>query len=165
MSKPVFPASIEITEVGLRDGIQNEATFVPTETKIRLLDALIDAGVRHFEATSFVSPRAVPQLKDAAEVLAGVKRHPGVILGRAGPQPQGHRACAWPPTSDEVAVFLSASESHNQKNLNRSVERSLEDVREAAGLVKGSGVMFKGAIATAFGCPFEGDVPARPDRA
>jgi hydroxymethylglutaryl-CoA lyase len=158
MSKPVFPSSIEITEVGLRDGIQTEATYISTETKIRLLDGLIDAGVRHFEATSFVSPRAVPQLKDAAEVLAGVKRHPGVILGVLTPNRKGiERALA--ADADEVAVFLSASESHNQKNLNRSVERSLEDVREAADLVKGSGVRLKGAIATAFGCPFEGDVP------
>ena len=80
MSKTGFPAAIEITEVGLRDGIQNEAVFIPTEDKIRLLDALIDAGIRHFEATSFVSPRAVPQLKDAAEVLAGVR-----CLARAEP--------------------------------------------------------------------------------
>ena len=157
MSNPVLPSSIEVTEVGLRDGIQTEAEFIPTATKIRLLDALIDAGVRHFEATSFVSPRAVPQLKDAAEVLAGVKRHPGVILGVLTPNRKGiERALA--ADADEVAVFLSVSESHNQKNLNRSVARSLEDVREAAELVKGSGVRLKGAIATAFGCPFEGDV-------
>jgi hydroxymethylglutaryl-CoA lyase len=157
MNNPAFPARIEITEVGLRDGIQNEALFIPTETKIRLLDALIDAGVRRFEATSFVSPRAVPQLKDAAEVLAGVKRHPGVVLGVLTPNRKGiERALA--ADADEVGVFLSVSESHNQKNLNRSVERSLDDVREAAQLVKGTGVSLKGAIATAFGCPFEGEV-------
>ncbi|HZH05981.1 MAG TPA: hydroxymethylglutaryl-CoA lyase [Lautropia sp.] len=157
MSKPGFPAAVEITEVGLRDGIQNEPVFIPTEDKIRLLDALIDAGIRRFEATSFVSPRAVPQLKDAAEVLAGVRRHPGVILGVLAPNRKGvERALA--AEVDEVAVFLSLSESHNQKNLNRSVERSLEDVREAARLVRGTGVRLKGAIATAFGCPFEGDV-------
>lgn len=157
MSKTGFPAAIEITEVGLRDGIQNEAVFIQTEDKIRLLDALIDAGIRHFEATSFVSPRAVPQLKDAAEVLAGVRRHPGVILGVLAPNRKGvERALA--AEVDEVAVFLSVSESHNQKNLNRSVERSLDDVREAAELVRGTGIRLKGAIATAFGCPFEGEV-------
>ena len=157
MSKPALPARIDIIEVGLRDGIQNEAAFVPTETKIRLLDALIDAGVKRFAATSFVSPRAVPQLKDAAEVLAGVKRRPGVILGVLAPNRKGvERALA--AEVDEVAVFLSVSESHNLKNLNRSVDRSLEDVRESAELVRGSGVLLKGAIATAFGCPFEGDV-------
>jgi hydroxymethylglutaryl-CoA lyase len=157
MNKPALPSRIDIIEVGLRDGIQNEAAFVPTETKIRLLDALIDAGVRRFEATSFVSPRAVPQLRDAAEVLAGVKRRPGVILGVLAPNRKGvERALA--AEADEVAVFLSVSESHNLKNLNRTVDRSLDDVREAAALVKGSGILLKGAIATAFGCPFEGDV-------
>jgi hydroxymethylglutaryl-CoA lyase len=157
MSKPGFPAAVEITEVGLRDGIQNESVFIPTDAKIRLLDALIDAGVRHFEATSFVSPRAVPQLKDAAEVIAGVRRHPGVILGVLAPNRKGiERALA--AGVDEVAVFLSLSESHNLKNLNRSVARSLEDVREAADIVRGTGVRLKGAIATAFGCPFEGEV-------
>jgi hydroxymethylglutaryl-CoA lyase len=157
MSRPALPAAIEINEVGLRDGIQNEAAFIATADKIRLLDMLIDAGVRHFEATSFVSPRAIPQLRDAAEVLAGIKRHPGVTLGVLAPNRKGiERALA--AEADEVAVFLSVSESHNQKNLNRSVERSLEDVREAGSLVKGTGVRLKGAIATAFGCPFEGDV-------
>jgi hydroxymethylglutaryl-CoA lyase len=157
MNKPALPSRIDLIEVGLRDGIQNEAAFLPTETKIRLLDALIDAGVRRFEATSFVSPRAVPQLKDGAEVLAGVKRRPGVILGVLAPNRKGvERALA--ADADEIAVFLSVSESHNLKNLNRTVDRSLDDVREAAALVKGSGALLKGAIATAFGCPFEGDV-------
>lgn len=157
MSQPQYPARVEITEVGLRDGIQTEAEFIPTETKVRLLEGLIDAGVRRFEATSFVSPRAVPQLKDAAEVLAAVRRRPGVVLGVLAPNRKGiERALA--ADADEICVFLSVSESHNQKNLNRSVERSLQDVREAAELVKGSGVRLKGAIATAFGCPFEGDV-------
>jgi hydroxymethylglutaryl-CoA lyase len=157
MSNPAYPARAEITDVGLRDGIQTEAAFIPTETKIRLLEGLIDAGVRRFEATSFVSPRAVPQLADAAEVLAGVKRRPGVVLGVLAPNRKGiERALA--ARADEIAVFLSVSESHNRKNLNRSVARSLEDVREAADIVKGSGVLLKGAIATAFGCPFEGDV-------
>lgn len=157
MSTPDHPASVEITEVALRDGIQSERVFIPTEDKIRLLDALIEAGVKRFEATSFVSPRAVPQLKDAAEVLAGVKRQPGVILGALAPNRKGiERALA--AGVDEIAVFLSISESHNQKNLNRSVERSMEDIREAADIVKGTGVILKGAIATAFGCPFEGEV-------
>ena len=158
MTMPGLPAAIEITEVGLRDGIQNEGRFIPTEDKVRLLEGLIDAGVRHFEATSFVSPRAVPQLKDAAEVLAAVRRHPDVILGVLTPNRKGiERALA--AGADEVGVFISASESHNRKNLNRTVERSLDDVREAAAMVRGSGVRLKGAIATAFGCPFEGDVP------
>ncbi len=157
MNKPGYPDRIEIIEVGLRDGIQNEANFIPTQDKIRLLDALIDAGVKRFEATSFVSPRAVPQLKDAAEVLAGVKRRPGVILGVLAPNRKGiERALA--ADADEIAVFLSISESHNQKNLNRSVDRSMTDVVEAAEIVQGSGVRLKGAIATAFGCPFEGEV-------
>jgi hydroxymethylglutaryl-CoA lyase len=157
MSQLQFPARAEITEVGLRDGIQTESVFIPTQTKVKLLEGLIDAGVRRFEATSFVSPRAVPQLKDAAEVLASVRRRPGVVLGVLAPNRKGiERALA--AEADEICVFLSVSESHNLKNLNRSVERSLQDVREAADLARGCGVRLKGAIATAFGCPFEGDV-------
>jgi len=154
----VIPASVTITEVGLRDGLQMEPEFVPTATKLELLEAMVDAGVRRFEATSFVSPRAVPQLADAADLLAGIERRDDVTLSALAPNAKGIER-AIEARVDEVVVFMSASESHNLKNLNRPRERSLQDMRDAAALVDGTGVGLHGAIATAFGCPFEGDVP------
>jgi hydroxymethylglutaryl-CoA lyase len=152
------PSRVTITEVGLRDGLQMESRFVPTEQKLQLLEALVAAGVRRFEATSFVSPRAVPQLADAAELLRQVQRRSDVTLAALAPNAKGIER-AIEARADEVVVFLSASETHNRKNLNRSRERSLQDMRQAAQLVQGTGVRLHAAIAVAFGCPFEGDVP------
>ncbi|GAB2480870.1 hydroxymethylglutaryl-CoA lyase [Comamonas humi] len=152
-----YPARVSITEVGLRDGLQMESEFIPTATKLRLLESLMDAGIRHFEATSFVSPRAVPQLRDAAELLAAVRRRPGVALAVLAPNWRGvERAIA--AEADEAVVFVSASESHNRKNLNRGIADSLADIREIAQAAAGAPIRLKGAIACAFGCPFEGDV-------
>jgi len=152
-----YPDRVDVVEVGLRDGLQIEPEFVPTSVKVRLLNRLIDAGVRHFEATSFVSPRAVPQLRDAADVLEQAGRRPGVKLGALAPNRRGvERALA--SKADEVIVFLSATETHNQKNLNRPVEQSLRDIEDIAALLQGNPIGRKGAIAVAFGCPFEGDV-------
>jgi hydroxymethylglutaryl-CoA lyase len=153
----IYPPRATITEVGLRDGLQMESKFLPTEQKLRLLHALIDAGVRRFEATSFVSPRAVPQLADAADLMREVKRRGDVTLAALAPNAKGIER-ALQANVDEVVVFLSASETHNRTNLNRSRARSLEDMREAAGLVRGTGVHLHAAIAVAFGCPFEGEV-------
>lgn len=158
MTARTYPSRVSITEVGLRDGLQMESEFIPTETKLRLLEALMDAGVRHFEATSFVSPRAVPQLRDAAELLAAVRRRPDVVLAVLAPNRRGVER-ALDAGADEAVVFVSASESHNQKNLNRSIERSLQDIREIAAATQGAPIRLKGAIACSFGCPFEGDVP------
>lgn len=152
-----FPDRVDVVEVGLRDGLQIEPEFVPTPVKVRLLNRLIDAGVRHFEATSFVSPRAVPQMRDAAEVLAQAAGRPGVRLGALAPNRKGVER-ALQSRADEVIVFLSATQTHNQKNLNRPVEQSLRDVEEIAELLRGQAMGRKGAIAVAFGCPFEGDV-------
>ena len=152
-----LPSRVQIVEVGLRDGLQSEPEFVPTDTKAAILNELIAAGVRHIEATSFVSPRAVPQMRDAAELLALADKRPGVVLSALAPNPRGvERALA--SRADEVVVFLSASESHNRKNLNRSVEQSLRDIEDVAALLKGHPMQRKGAIAVAFGCPFEGDI-------
>jgi hydroxymethylglutaryl-CoA lyase len=153
----IYPPRATITEVGLRDGLQMESKFLPTEQKLRLLHALIDAGVRRFEATSFVSRRAVPQLADAADLMREVKRRGDVTLAALAPNAKGIER-ALQANVDEVVVFLSASETHNRTNLNRSRARSLEDMREAAGLVRGTGVHLHAAIAVAFGCPFEGEV-------
>ncbi|OZI48554.1 hydroxymethylglutaryl-CoA lyase [Bordetella genomosp. 4] len=152
-----LPDRVEIVEVGLRDGLQIESEFVPTDTKVDILHALIDAGVRHFEATSFVSPRAVPQMRDAIDVLAGVRKQPGVVLSALAPNRKGVER-ALESEADEVVVFLSATESHNLKNLNRPIEQSLRDIEEIAELLKDKPLKRKGAIAVAFGCPFEGDV-------
>lgn len=152
-----YPKSVNIIEVGLRDGLQMEATFIDTSVKVELLNALIDAGVKHFEATSFVSPRAVPQLRDAAEVLSQVKHPADVTLAALVPNRKGAER-ALTSSVDEIVVFLSASETHNQKNLNRPIERSLQDIEEIANTMASSAITCKGAIAVAFGCPFEGDI-------
>jgi len=157
MPATAYPPRVAITEVGLRDGLQMESEFIPTATKLRLLESLMDAGVRHFEATSFVSPRAVPQLRDAAELLAAVRRRPGVTLAVLTPNRRGVER-ALDAAADEAVVFVSASESHNRKNLNRGIAQSLQDVRESAEVARGTPLRMKGAIACAFGCPFEGDV-------
>lgn len=155
-----YPSRVTITEVGLRDGLQMESRFVQTEQKLKLLHALIDAGVRRFEATSFVSPRAVPQLADAADLLRQVGRRSDVTLAALAPNAKGIER-ALEAKADEVVVFISASETHNRKNLNRSRARSLEDMRQAADLVRGTGVHLHAAIAVAYGCPFEGEVALR----
>jgi len=147
-----------VTEVGTRDGLQSEATFVPTETKAAIVDALIAAGVRSIEATSFVSPRAVPQLADAHALLERVRRVPGLRLTALVPNARGaERAAA--AKADMMACFVSASESHSLANLNKPVDRALADFAEFAPIAARFGVPVRGAIAVAFGCPFEGDVP------
>jgi hydroxymethylglutaryl-CoA lyase len=147
-----------VTEVGTRDGFQAEPAFIPTETKVAVLDALLDAGVRSVEATSFVSPRAVPQLADAHAVLEGVRRRDGVRLAVLVPNARGaERAAA--ARADMMVCFVSASESHCQANLNKSIDRALADVAEFVPIAAQFGIPVRGAVATAFGCPFEGDVP------
>ena len=146
-----------VTEVGTRDGFQSEKKFIPTEVKAELINALIDAGVQSFEATSFVSPRAVPQLADASKVMELIHRRPGVRLTGLVPNARGaERAAA--ARVDMMACFVSASETHTQANLNKSIDAALADFAEMAPIAKQYGIPLRGAIATAFGCPFEGDV-------
>ncbi len=152
------PKKVEITEVGPRDGLQAEREFIPTAAKIRFLNGLIAAGVPRIEFSSFVSPKAVPQLADVAEVLAGVDRSKGCILAALVPNGRGAIRAA-EARVDEMIVFLSASESHNRKNVNRSVQESLEGFEHVAKVASEARIPVAGAIATAFGCPFEGDVP------
>jgi hydroxymethylglutaryl-CoA lyase len=135
--------------------------FVPTATKIELLNAFVRAGVRRLEASSFVSPRAVPQLADAAEVVAGIDRSSGVRVACLTPNLKGaERAAA--AGVDEMVLLVSSSESHNRTNVNRSVADSLAGFPEMVAVARSRGVGLHGAIATAFGCPFEGEVP--PER-
>jgi hydroxymethylglutaryl-CoA lyase len=146
-----------VTEVGTRDGFQSEKQFIPTEFKAHLINRLIDAGVSSFEATSFVSPRAVPQLADASEVMALEQRKPGVRLTALVPNARGaERAAA--AKVDMMACFVSASETHCKANLNKGIDAALADFAEFAPIAHKFGIPLRGAIATAFGCPFEGEV-------
>ncbi len=153
-----LPNSVEVVEVGMRDGLQMESVFIDTETKADLINSLMNAGVLHLEATSFVSPRAVPQLADASELLSKLQRRPGSTISVLAPNIKGvERAIA--AAADEVVVFVSSTESHNQKNLNRSIARSLDDIAAISDYLEDKNIAKKGAIACAFGCPFEGELP------
>ena len=149
---------IDVVEVGTRDGLQIEPTILATADKIRLIDAVIEAGVRHVEATSFVSPRAVPQLADAAEVVKGVHRRPDTTLAALVPNPKGAERAA-DAGVDEMVLVVSSSETHNRMNMNRSIAESLAGFTEVVRIARERGVRVHGAMATVFGCPFEGDVP------
>ena len=152
------PKKVEITEVGPRDGLQAESYFVPTKEKINMINSLIEAGVPRIEFSSFVSPRAVPQLADVNEVLVGLNRTTDTILAALVPNARGAiRACE--AGVDEIIVFMSASESHNLKNVNRTVDESLAGFDDVAKIADDAGIPVHGVIATALGCPFEGDVP------
>ena len=153
---------IDIYEVGLRDGLQNEAAFVPTAEKIRLAGLLADAGLRRIELTSFVSPRWIPQLADHAAVAAEAPRRPGVRYSALVPNRRGVEG-AREAKLEEVAIFLSASEAHSKKNINKSVAEALEVLGDAAKVALAHGMLVRGYISTVFGCPYEGPVdPARP---
>ena len=153
-----FPKEVSIREVGPRDGLQNEAAWVPTEQKIALINALSHTGLKRIEAVSFVHPKAIPQMRDAAEVIAGIERGPGVTYSAIVPNVAGARR-AVEAKVDEVEIFLSASESHNQKNVRMPVEASLAAAREVAAVLGAANMPFDAVISTAFGCPYEGDVP------
>ena len=153
----VAPA-VTVVEVGPRDGFQGERRFIPTARKIELIEALIDTGLPVVEVTAFVSPKAVPQLADAAEVVAGIRNRDRAELLALVPNLEGaERAIA--AGVDSIGLVVSASESHNTKNLNRTVDRSLAGFADVVAAARAAGVDVKGGIATSFGCPFEGDVP------
>ena len=151
-------ASITVCEVGPRDGFQIEKAFIPTDRKIEIVNALFAAGLRHIQVTSFVSPRAVPQLADAEAVLAGIDRPAGAHVSALVPNLRGAERAAEAGV-DAVHTVVSASETHNLKNVNRPVERSLADFAAVFDRLAGTGIAVEGGIATAFGCPFEGVVP------
>lgn len=153
-----LPARVRIVEVGPRDGLQNEKTIVPTAAKIELIDRLSATGLQTIEATSFVSPKWVPQLADAAEVFAGIARKPGVHYPVLVPNEQGYdRARA--VGADEIAVFTAASEAFNQKNINASIDESIERFRPVLERAKTEDVRVRGYVSTVLGCPYQGDVP------
>ncbi len=172
-----LPRAVSIREVGPRDGFQNEPEVIPTERKIELIDALARTGLRRLEATSFVRADVIPQLADAAEVLAGIDVPEEVSVSvlipnergldmalelreRAGGR--GSDAGDERPAFDEINVFMSASETHNRKNVNRSIAESLAGLEVVLARARAAGVRCEGVVSTSFGCPYEGHVP--PER-
>ena len=153
-----WPQRVTIVEVGPRDGLQNEKGMVATADKIRYIDLLSAAGFPAVEATSFVSPRAIPQLADAAEVMAGIQRHEGTRYPVLVPNAKGlERALA--AGVREVAVFTAASETFARHNINSTIAESIERFRPVVEMARANGVRVRGYISTAFGCPYEGAVP------
>ncbi|HEU4980259.1 MAG TPA: hydroxymethylglutaryl-CoA lyase, partial [Solirubrobacterales bacterium] len=151
---------MRIREVGPRDGFQNEPEVIPTEEKVRLIGMLADAGLRRIEVTSFVRPDVIPQLADGAEVLSRFEPRQGVAYSVLIPNRKGlDNALALRDRFQEANFFLSASETHNRRNVNRSIAESLEDLEGTIGIAREAGLRCEGVISTSFGCPYEGEVP------
>ena len=150
--------NIQIVEVGPRDGLQNEKIWVETETKIALIEKLADAGLTKIEAASFVSPKWVPQMKDAFEVLSGIERRPGVTYPVLTPNLKGFER-ALEAGVTEVAVFGAASEAFSQKNINCSISESVERFRPVLEAAQKNNVRVRGYISCVLGCPYQGEVP------
>jgi hydroxymethylglutaryl-CoA lyase len=150
------PEHVDVREVGPRDGLQNEDP-VPVEARVRLIDALSATGLHFIEAASFVSPAAIPPMAGAAEVMAAIERRPGVVYSALVPNPRGAEL-AVAAQVDELELVVSASETHNQKNVRRSVADSLVGARDVVDIGHGAGIAVEAIVSTAFGCPYEGDV-------
>jgi hydroxymethylglutaryl-CoA lyase len=173
--KTALLAAVQVREVGPRDGFQNEPETIPTAQKVELIDALARTGLRRIEVTSFVRPDVIPQLADAAQVLEAIDVPDEVSVSvlipnerglqnalalreqKTAPQGRSER-----PPFDEINVFLSASETHNQRNVNRSIAESLAGLERVLGRAREAGLRCEGVISTSFGCPYEGHVP--PER-
>jgi hypothetical protein len=148
---------VRIYEVGPRDGLQNEASPIPTDAKLRFIGLLADAGLREIEATSFVSPKAVPQLADADELMAGLDRRPDVRYPVLVPNARGmDRAVA--AGADAVCVFTAASEAFTQANINMTIAESIDTFRPVVDRARELGWWTRGYVSTAFGCPYQGEV-------
>ena len=153
--RDAYPASVDIREVGPRDGFQNEPEIIATADKIALIDRLARTGVKRIEVTSFVRPDVIPQLADAREVLAGIDVPAGVARSVLVPNERGlDRALEQRDRFDEIGVFLSASETHNRRNVNRSVGDSLAGLDQVIARARGAGLRVEAVIATSFGCPY-----------
>ena len=152
------PPFVWFRDVSPRDGLQAEHIVLATEDKVQLVNRLAGAGVPRIEVTSFVSPKWLPQMADAEDVMASIDRKPGVVYSVLVPNPKGaERAIATKP--DEMTVFVSASETHNQKNVHRSIVESLKGFHDIWAMAKPCGIAVSAVIVTAFGCPYEGAVP------
>src|SRR5262245_41232985 len=155
-----LPESVRIREVGPRDGFQNEPEVIPTEEKVRLIGLLSETGLGRIEVTSFVRPDVIPQLADGGEVLSRYEPREGIAYSVLIPNRKGlERALEQRDRFQEANFFLSASETHNQKNVNRSIAESLADLEGTIGAATEAGIRCEGIISTSFGCPYEGEVP------
>jgi hydroxymethylglutaryl-CoA lyase len=153
-----LPRRVDIYEVGPRDGLQNELRTLPTKDKARLIQALVAAGERRIEVTSFVSPKWIPQLADAEELLRLVGRQEGVLFSALVPNLKGLQR-AREAGLEETAVFISASEAHSRKNINKTIAEALETSREVVTAATQAGMRVRGYLSTVWGCPYEGSVP------
>lgn len=152
------PQQVRIVEVGPRDGLQNEKAIIPTPVKIELIDRLGATGLRSIEATSFVSPKWIPQLADAAEVFSGITRRAGVNYPVLVPNLQGYER-ARAVGAEEVAVFAAASEAFSKANINASIEESIARFEPVLERARADGVRVRGYVSTVLGCPYQGEVP------
>jgi hydroxymethylglutaryl-CoA lyase len=154
-----IPDSVKIREVGPRDGFQNEPEVIPTDEKVAIIDKLTATGLTNIEITSFVRPDVIPQLADGAEVLERIERRGGVVYSVLIPNRRGlENALEQRGRFDEISVFLSASETHNMKNVNRTIGQSLADLTGVVGDARKDGLRCVAVISTSFGCPYEGHV-------
>ena len=157
------PTQVQLVEVGPRDGLQNEAAPIGAEHKIELISRLQAAGCREIEATSFVSPRWVPQMADNAQVMAGIRRRPGVRISVLTPNMKGLESALAAPREqwpDEVVVFGAASEAFSQRNINCSIAESVERFRPVVAAAHEAGIKVRAAVSCALGCPYQGEVSA-----
>ncbi|WP_199259595.1 hydroxymethylglutaryl-CoA lyase [Paracoccus binzhouensis] len=153
-----MPETVEIFEVGPRDGLQNEKRLIPAAEKVALVDLLSQAGFRRIEVTSFVPPKWVPQMADAAEVMAGIAHRPGIRYAVLTPNLRGYQA-ARAAGADEVAIFASASEGFSRANLNATIAESLERFAPVAEAARADGIPLRGYVSVVTDCPFDGPVP------
>ncbi|MDQ0158902.1 hydroxymethylglutaryl-CoA lyase [Alkalibacillus salilacus] len=152
-----LPQDVTIKEVGPRDGLQNEKTLIDTEAKISLINQLSESGLSYIELTSFVHPKWIPQLKDAVEVAKGIDRKNDLTYAALVPNLKGLER-AIEADVDEVSIFMSASETHNQKNINKSIDETYPVLQEVVDGAKQEGKSVRGYISTVFGCPYEGKI-------
>ncbi|MGE7760422.1 hydroxymethylglutaryl-CoA lyase [Peribacillus sp. NPDC097895] len=153
----IWPENVTIKEVGPRDGLQNEKVMIPAQSKIDWIDQLSETGLSYIEVTSFVHPKWIPQLSDSIEVAKGIKRNPDITYAALVPNQRGLES-AIEANIDEISVFMSSSETHNLKNINKSISDTLPVMKDVIGSAAKSGKTVRGYVSTVFGCPYEGQV-------
>ena len=153
-----LPEKVTIKEVGPRDGLQNEPHQVSTENKVAWVNRLSESGLSYIEVTSFVHPKWIPQLADAAEVLSSIQRKPGITYAALVPNMYGLQR-ALEGDADEISVFMSASESHNRNNINKTITETLPVLKEVVSEAKSAGKTVRGYLSTVIACPYEGIIP------
>jgi hydroxymethylglutaryl-CoA lyase len=154
-----YPERVRIVEVGPRDGLQSEETVLSTDAKVELIDRLSASGLTHIEVTAFVNPARIPQLADAEEVCARIARSPNVTYSALVPNVKGYARAVGDAGLREIAVFTAATDSYNQKNIGTDIEGAFERYRDVLEQAAVDGVLARGYVSVAFGCPYEGSVP------